>query len=457
MQKIVEFVERNREKHVEDLVEFVKIPSISSSAEHRGEVGRCAEYLAERMRGAGMKTARVYSTPGHPIVFGEYVSSPSKPTVLIYGHYDVQPVDPLDLWSSPPFEPVVRDGNLYGRGTVDDKGQVYAHLKAMEAYLAASGDLPLNVKMVVEGEEEIGSENLERFLETHKEMLAADWVVISDTPMFGKNMPSICYGLRGICYMEIEVKGPEGDLHSGSFGGVVANPLQVLAEIVTSMKDKTGRVQIPGFYDDVVPVSQKEREALARLPFEEAELKRIAAVPLLTGEIGYTHLERMWARPTLDCNGIWGGFTGEGSKTIIPSWGKAKISMRLVPNQNPEKIAKLFEQYVNEVAPPTVRVTVVHLHGGNGFLAPIEDPAVQATARALERAFGVPAYYIREGGSIPFVATIHGIFKKPCLLMGFGLPDENSHAPNEHIYLENYHKGILSAAFLYDELARLPR
>jgi len=455
MKDVIDYLERNRSDQLQDLTAIVRIPSVSNSTEHKGDVDHCAEHIAGRLRQAGMQRVEVYPTHGHPIVYAEYVSDRSKPTVLVYGHYDVQPAEPLEQWLSPPFEVSERDGNLYGRGTTDDKGQLLVHLLAVEAFLKTRGDLPVNVKFMIEGEEEIGSESLEPFLEAHKEMLSANYVVISDTPMFGRNMPSICYGLRGICYMEVEVTTSTTDLHSGSFGGVVANPLHLLAELITSMKDKAGRIQIPGFYDNVVPVSQQEREALSRLPLNEEELRTTAGVKLLTGEIGYTHLERMWARPTLDCNGIWGGYYGEGTKTIIPAWGKAKISMRLVPNQDPQRIAEVFEAYAAEVAPPAATVKVSRLHGGSGFLTPIDHPAVQASARAMERAFGVPAFFIREGGSIPFVATIHNTFRCPCLLLGFGLPDENSHAPNEFLAVENYFKGMNSSAYLFDELSRL--
>ncbi|MEW6364316.1 MAG: dipeptidase [Acidobacteriota bacterium] len=455
MEKVIRFVEDNQQRNLDDLMEILRIPSISSSTEYKPEVVRCADHLAMRMHETGAARVDVFPTEGHPIVYSEFGAGRAKPTVLVYGHYDVQPVDPVDLWTSPPFEPQVRDGRLYARGATDDKGQLYTHLKAVQAYLRTVGDLPVNVKFIVEGEEEVGSTSLEGFLRAHKEMLAADWVVISDTPMFGKNMPSICYGLRGICYMEIGVKGPGMDLHSGSFGGIVPNPVNVLCEIIASMKDKAGRVQIPGFYDDVIQISQEEREALARLPLDTETLRAAAGVKQLTGELGYTDLERMWARPTLDCNGIWGGYSGEGAKTIIPSWAKAKISMRLVANQDPEKIAELFAHYVREVAPASIGIEVRSLHGGKGFLTPIEHPAVKAAARALERAFGVRTLYIREGGSIPFVATIHEIFRTPCLLVGFGHPEENSHAPDEHMYLDHYFSGIKAAAILYQELSLL--
>ncbi|HEX2172142.1 MAG TPA: dipeptidase [Dehalococcoidia bacterium] len=431
MDTVQEYIDANRQRFVDDLIEIVRIPSISSSPDHRGEVARCAEHLAGEMLRVGLERAEVVPTAGHPMVYGERVTDPARPTVLIYGHYDVQPVDPLDQWQSPPFEPQERGGELYGRGTVDDKGQVYVHLKAIESWLSQTGDLPVNVKLMVEGEEEIGSENLTRFLLDNHDRLAADAVLISDTPMFRRGYPSICYGLRGLCYMEVHVRTSPVDLHSGSLGGVVANPANALAEIIAKLHDDQGRVTIPGFYDRVRPIAPAEREALAKLPFDEAEFLRTVGAPGLVGEAGFSTLERLWARPTLDVNGIWGGFSGEGTKTIIPATAAAKISMRLVADQDPEEIARLFEEYVPTLAPPGVTVTVRRHHGGRPFIAPVEHPAFQAADRALERAFGRAPVYIREGGSIPFVAEIADVLQRPCLLVGFGLPDENSHAPNE--------------------------
>lgn len=454
MSTVQDLIDANRQRYVDDLIEIVRIPSISSSPDHQGEVIRCAERLAAEMQRVGLTQAEVVPTGGHPVVYGERVTDPSRPTLLIYGHYDVQPVDPLELWQSPPFEPAVRDGELYGRGTVDDKGQVYVHLKAIEALMAQTGDLPVNVKLMVEGEEEIGSEHLGAFLTEYRDRLAADAVVISDTPMFRRGYPSICYGLRGICYLEVHVRTSTVDLHSGSLGGVVQNPANALAQMIAKLHDDHGRVAIPGFYESVRPISPAERAALAALPFEESELLATTGAPELTGEAGYSVLERLWARPTLDVNGIWGGFSGTGSKTIIPAGAGAKISMRLVADQDPTEIAELFEAHVPTLAPPGVKVTVVRLHGGRGFLAPVEHPAFRAAERALERAFGRAPVYIREGGSIPFVAEIADVLQRPCLLIGFGLPDENSHAPNEKLDLENYHRGIHSAVYLYEEMAR---
>lgn len=456
MEAIIQYIEANRDRYVEDLQEVLRIPSISSSPEHREEVRRCAELLADRMRAIGLTRAEVLPTGGHPVAYGEWLGAQGRPTVLLYGHYDVQPVDPLEEWESPPFDPQVRRGELYARGAADDKGQVYIHLSALEAHLRQTGSLPINVKVLVEGEEEIGSPNLEGFLQAERGRLSADLAIISDTPMLGRGLPSICYGLRGLCYLQLEIEGPSHDLHSGSFGGAVANPVNVLAEILAALKDPQGRITIPGFYDDVRPLSEEERQALASLPFDEEAFRRTAGVPALPGEAGYTTLERIWARPTLDLNGILGGFTGEGSKTIIPARAMAKVSMRLVPDQDPERIADRVEAHLRRLCPPSVRLTIKRMHGGKPFLAPLDHPALAAASRALEGAFGQRVCFIREGGSIPFVPTIAEALGCPCLLLGFGLPDENAHAPNEKLDLENYQKGIQAVARLYGDLATLP-
>lgn len=455
LKSVLAYIEQNRQRYVDELAEIVRIPSISSSSAHRDDVRRCADYLRQKMLDSGLTRAEVMPTAGHPVVSGEWLGAPGKPTILIYGHYDVQPVEPLSEWLTPPFEATVRDGALYGRGTTDDKGQVYIHLKAVEAWLRTTGSLPLNVKFIIEGEEEIGSEHLEDFLRAHRDRLQADIVVISDTPMLRRGLPSICYGLRGLTYMEVDVRGPSVDLHSGSYGGAVANPAHVLCEIVARLKGPDGRVKIPGFYDRVRRLSRRERAHLRELPFDESEFLRLTGSPALTGERGFTTLERLWARPTLDVNGLVSGHTGEGAKTIIPARALAKISMRLVPDQDPDEIARRFESYVRQIAPPTVRVEVRTLSTGRPFLAPYDHPAFHAASRALEKGFGRRPVFIREGGSIPFVATIHQVLGRPCVLLGFGLPDENSHAPNEWLSLENYHQGIVSVAHLLPELARV--
>jgi acetylornithine deacetylase/succinyl-diaminopimelate desuccinylase-like protein len=450
------YVHEHAQRHVDELVEFLKIPSISSAADHRADVARAAAFLRDELRRLGLD-ASVFPTEGHPVVYGEWMGAGAgKPTVLVYGHYDVQPVDPLDLWQSPPFEPSIRDGALYARGAVDDKGQVWLHLKAFEAWREAGGP-PVNVKMVFEGEEEIGSESLGPFLERERGRLAADVVVVSDSPMFAKGVPSICQGLRGLAYLQVDVEGPAVDLHSGSFGGAVLNPANALARLVAALQDASGRVLVPGFYENVRPLGARERRSTRRLPFDRATwLASAGSPPAPWGEPGFHVLERIWARPTLDVNGLWGGYQGEGAKTIIPAKAGAKISMRLVPDQTPEEIARKFTAYVEKLAPKGVKVTVRNLHGGHPFLSEADHPAFRATERALARAFGRAPVLVREGGSIPFTATIREALRCPVILMGFGLPDENSHAPNERLDLENYEKGILSAIYLYEELAAAP-
>jgi acetylornithine deacetylase/succinyl-diaminopimelate desuccinylase-like protein len=454
MKQIHEYIDANRQRYIDELCDLLRIPSISSSSAHKADVARCADALRAEMLRIGMTRAEVFTTPGHPVVYGEWLGAPGKPTVLIYGHYDVQPVDPLNLWTSPPFEPTVRDGDLYARGAVDDKGQVFAHLKAIEAYLKYAGTLPVNVKFIAEGEEEIGSVNLAGFLKEQRDLLKADAVVVSDTPMFEKGVPSICYGLRGLCYMEVKVSGPTVDLHSGVFGGGIANPANVLCEIIAKLHDTEGRVAVPHFYDRVRPLPDTERRALAALPWDEKKWLETSGCPEVVGEVGYTTLERIWARPTLDVNGIISGFTGEGAKTIIPAWASAKVSMRLVPDQRPEEIEDLFEKAVKKFAPSTVRVEVTRHHGGLPFLAPTEHAAFVACGRALEQAFGRKPVFTREGGSIPFVRDMADTLGAPCILLGFGLPDENAHAPNERFHLYNFHQGIHAVAYLMEELAR---
>jgi acetylornithine deacetylase/succinyl-diaminopimelate desuccinylase-like protein len=446
----------NEARFVSELVDFLRIPSISSSSQHRADVSRAAAFLRDEMRKLGID-AQVFPTEGHPVVYGEWMGAGAdRPTILVYGHYDVQPVDPLELWKSPPFDPEVRDGALYARGAVDDKGQVWLHLKAFEAWRQAGGP-PVNVKMIFEGEEEVGSANLGPFLEKEKARLAADAVIVSDSPMFAKGVPSICYGLRGLAYMQVDVEGPAVDLHSGSFGGAVLNPANALARIIAGLQDASGKVLVPGFYDRVRKLTARERANTKRLPFSrKAWLAAAGSPPAPWGEASFHVLERIWARPTLEVNGIWGGFQGEGAKTIIPSKAGAKISMRLVPDQTPEEIERKFTSYVKKIAPREVKVTVRSLHGGSAFLSEVDAPAFRATERALERAFGKKPVLTREGGSIPFTATIQAALRCPVILMGFGLPDENSHAPNERLDLENYQKGILSAVYLYEELARPP-
>jgi acetylornithine deacetylase/succinyl-diaminopimelate desuccinylase-like protein len=383
------------------------------------------------------------------------MKAPGKPTLLVYGHHDVQPVDPLDEWISPPFEPAIRNGRVWGRGVVDDKGQVLIHVKAIEAFVRTVGALPINLKMIVEGEEEIGSENLDALMRERAGDLTADFVCVSDTAMFGRGIPSLCVGLRGLAYVEVHVDGPKTDLHSGSFGGGVLNPVNALAKMIATLHDADGRVTVAGFYDAVRALTDGERREIGALPFDEKEWLRSTGAPVTWGEKGYTTLERIWARPTLDCCGISGGFQGEGAKTIIPARASAKVSCRLVPDQEPDDISRKLEAHFKRVAPPGVRIRVEVQHGGRPYLAPTDHPVYEVAKRAFSKAFGKPTVFMREGGSIPFVRTIADATGKPCLLMGFGQPDENAHAPNEWLDLDNYHLGIKSAAYLYDEISQM--
>jgi acetylornithine deacetylase/succinyl-diaminopimelate desuccinylase-like protein len=443
-----------RERQLDWLREYVRMPSISSSPEHAAEVRRCGEWTVRQMERIGLRNGRLLETGGQPVAYAEWLEAPGAPTALVYGHYDVQPVDPVELWESPPFEPTIRHGELYARGSVDDKGQVLMHWAAVEALFQTAGRLPLNLKFLIEGEEEIGSPNLDAFIDRERDLLRADVAVISDTAMYGHGMPSLCYGLRGLAYFQIDVQGPNSDLHSGSFGGAVANPCNALADIVAKLKDGDGHVLAPGFYDAVAPLSEQERAELAKLPFDEAAYRAAIDVDALTGEPGFSPLERLWARPTLDVNGLWGGFQGPGAKTIIPAEAHAKVSCRLVPNQEPKAIGRLMEDYIRQIAPPGVRVRVQQLHGGRPSLTPIDHPATLAGKRALERAFGAEVVFMREGGSIPVVATFDALLHVPTVLLGVGLPDEHAHAPNERLNLENFYQGILAAAYLWQELAR---
>jgi acetylornithine deacetylase/succinyl-diaminopimelate desuccinylase-like protein len=454
MNDILELLEARREQHLREVVELVAIPSVSAKPERAGEIRRCAEHVASLLRSAGISRVELFPTPGNPIVYAERLGA-AGPTVLVYGHYDVQPEDPVELWETPPFQATVRDGDLYGRGAVDDKGQMFIHIAVARAFLERRGKLPVNLKFLLEGEEEVGSPNLEPFVAAHKELLKADVVVVSDTGMLQKGMPSICHGLRGLAYFELVVDGPGNDLHSGSFGGAIPNPANVLCQMIASLKDSAGRVTIPGFYDDVVPLRPEERAALAALPFQEEEFRATTGSPALAGEEGFTTLERIWARPTLDVNGLWGGYQGEGAKTVLPARAGAKFSTRLVANQDPGKISGLVEKHLRSIAPPGVSIEFRQLSGGKPFLCPFDHPYIQAAKRALEEGFGRPAVFIREGGSIPFVATISELLGVPCVLLGFGLPDEHSHAPNERLHLENFYGGIRSIARYYDALAKL--
>ena len=450
---LTEYIDSKRDENLSELKEFLRIPSVSTKSEHKPDVERAAQWVAGKLRGAGLENIEIVPTKMHPLVYGESLRAPGKPTVLFYGHYDVQPAEPLELWTSPAFEPTVRDGNLFGRGTADDKGQVHIHLKALEALLKTSGTLPLNVKVMIEGEEEVGSVNLWEFVQKNRERLKADALVVSDTSMLAKGVPSITYGLRGLNYYQIELTGPAQDLHSGVFGGAVPNPLTILCETIAKLHDKNFRVTVPGFYDDVAALSKQERKALNSLPWKEKEFRKTVGAPGLDGEKGFTIVERLWTRPTLEVNGIWGGYMGEGAKTVIPSKAYAKISTRLVPKQEPAKIAKLVEKHIRKLLPKSVTCKFEVLSTGKPWVAPYSNPIFQKAIHALESGFGKKAVFIREGGSIPFVTQMHDTFKVPCVLMGFGLPDENAHAPDEHIALENYFGGIKAVALFSQQLA----
>ena len=452
MQEILTYLNANRDRYLTELKDFLAIPSVSSQAEHGNDMRKCAEWIVRHLQSIGMQNTRVMETQGHPVVYGDWLGAPGMPTVLLYGHYDVQPDDPVDLWTSPPFEATIRDGNLYARGSTDDKGQLFAHLKAFEAHLKLTGNLPVNVKVIFEGEEEIGSEHLDKFVSDNRELLKADLVLISDSDMFARDVPSVCYSLRGLAYMEVEVTGPNSDLHSGSFGGSVHNPIQALSEMIASLHDKNGKVKIPGFYNDVRSLTKAERTAFKKLPWNDKKYAKSLGVKELYGERGFTSLERLWARPTLECNGIWGGYTGEGAKTVLPSKAFAKISMRIVPDQTSEKTAKLFEKHFKKIAPGTVSVKVRALHGGEPAITPIDSPGVQAAVAALEKGFGKKPLYQREGGSIPIVVQFKKLLGIDTVLLGFGLPDGNAHAPNEFIVLDNFFGGIRTCLHFYNEL-----
>lgn len=454
MQEVIKYIETNKQTYIEELKEILRIPSISSSPEHKKDVAKCAELISDKLKNAGLSRVQIYPTEGHPLVYGEWLAAPGKPTVLIYGHYDVQPVDPIELWINPPFEPVVKNGKIYARGATDDKGQMFMHIKSVEAYFKTIGSLPLNVKFIIEGEEEIGSDHLGKFISQHKDLLKCDAVLVSDTSLYDKGIPTLTYGLRGLTYFEVEVVGPNRDLHSGAFGGAVANPINVLAEMISKLHDKNGRIKIPGFYKNVLKLNKEEKNNFKKLKFSEKTFARSIGINKLKGEKGYSTLERLWSRPTLDCNGIIGGFIGNGAKTVIPSKATAKISTRLVPNQNPNRIAKLFREYIKEITPKSVKVNIKDMHSGDPSLVPLRDKALVAASKAMKKAFGKKTVYIREGGSIPIVATFSKKLKAPSVLMGMGLNSENLHSPNEHFDLNHFELGIKSSAYFMDEYSR---
>lgn len=444
------YIESNKERFLEELFSLIRIPSISAKQEHKGDMRRCAERWAELLLSSGADKAVVMPTEGNPVVYGEKIVSPDVPTVLVYAHYDVMPAEPLELWKSSPFEPVVRDGRIWARGADDDKGQSMMQVKGFETALRL-GLLKCNVKFVFEGEEETGSPSLETFCREHKDLLKADVILVSDTSMIGAETPSLTTGLRGLAYWEIEVTGPNRDLHSGHFGGAVANPINVLCRLMADITDADGRITIPGFYDDVEEVSREEREMIAQIPFDEERYKAAIGVDALFGEKGYSTLERNSCRPSFDICGIWGGYTEEGSKTVLPSKAYAKVSCRLVPHQDYEKISRLFEDYITEAAPPYVKVKVSPKHGGEGYVCPIDLPAYRAAEKAMTRVFGKKPLAARRGGSIPIISTFERILGIKTVLMGFGLEQNAIHSPNESCMLDFFYKGIESVAEFYRE------
>ena len=445
---IREYIESNKERFLAELFELLRIPSVSSVSDHKPDMQKTAEKYVEFLLAAGCDTAKVYPTKGHPVVYAEKIIDKSKPTILVYAHYDVQPADPLNLWDTPPFEPQIRNGAIYARGANDDKGQGFMHVKAFE-YLVKKNLLNCNVKFIIDGEEEIGSPSLPEWAVANKELLTCDDILVSDTTMIDEKVPSINVGMRGLAYLQVEVTGPNKDLHSGHYGGAVANPINVLCEMVTKLIDENGRITIPGFYDDVVELTTEERAMFARAPFNEKEYMEFIEVDALRGEKGYSTMERTGIRPCLDVNGIWGGYTGEGAKTVLPSKAYAKISMRLVPNQNNLKIAKLFEDYFISIAPAEVKVKVTPCHGGQGFLCPISSNVYKAAARAIHEVYKIEPVPSRGGGSIPILADLQGILNANPLLMGFGLERDVIHSPNESYLLSQFYKGIESIALFY--------
>jgi acetylornithine deacetylase/succinyl-diaminopimelate desuccinylase-like protein len=448
-----EYIQSNKQRFLDELFDWLRIPSVSADSKHKNDVRKAAEFLKEKFIAAGADKVELCETKGHPIVYAEKIINPALPTVLVYGHYDVQPPDPLNLWNSPPFEPVIKNEKIYARGACDDKGQVYMHVKAFEAMMKHN-TLPCNVKFMVEGEEEVGSDNLGIFVKENKTKLKADIILISDTAIISLDHPSITVGLRGLSYVEVEVTGPNRDLHSGVYGGAVANPVNVLAKMIAALHDENGRVTIPGFYDKVVELSVAEREALNRAPFDLNHYKKELAIDDVHGEKGYTTLERTGIRPTLDVNGIWGGYTGEGAKTVLPSKAYAKISMRLVPNQDNQEITELFTRHFLSLAPKSVKVKVTALHGGQAAVTPTDSKAFTAASAAFEEVWGKRPIPTRDGGSIPIVALFKKELGLDTVLMGFGLDSDAIHSPNEHYGVKNFLLGIETIIAFYKHYAR---
>ncbi|HKL18383.1 MAG TPA: dipeptidase [Halalkalibaculum sp.] len=454
MSKVQDYIDSHKDHFKEELFELLRIPSISTNSEHKKDVLDAARYLVDRLNDLDLDRVELFETDGNPIVFAELITDDSKPTVLVYGHYDVQPPDPINKWDTPPFEPTVRDGDIYARGASDDKGQSFTHVKALEAYRKTGTEFPVNIKFIFEGEEEIGSPHLVPFIKEHKEMLECDMVLISDTAMFAEDTPSITYGLRGLAYMEVDVVGPNRDLHSGVYGGAVDNPANVLANIITKLKDDNGVIQVPGFYEDVVQLNEEEREEYKKLPFNEEAFMSNLGLDALNGEKGYSTLERTSARPSLDVNGLWGGYQGEGAKTVLPSEAGAKISMRLVPDQDPKEIARLFKEYVESLAPETVEVTVSEHHGGQPAITDLSFYGLQAAAEAFKDVYDKEPLFTREGGSIPIVADFEDVLGAQSILMGFGLNSDAIHSPNEKFALKDFYRGIATSARFFELLPK---
>ncbi len=454
MEGLKTYINENRQRFLNELFDLLRIPSISSIESHKPDMYRAAEAWKKIILDAGADKAEIFETEGNPITYGEKIIDPKKPTILVYAHMDVMPVDPIDLWETDPFEPIVKDGKIFGRGSDDDKGQSFMHAKAFE-YMVKTNQLPCNVKFLIEGEEEVGSVNLPKFCEQHKEMLNCDIILVSDTSMIAPGIPSITTGLRGLAYWEVKVTGPCRDLHSGLFGGAVANPINVLAKMIAQMTDNEGKITIPGFYDDVIPVSATERQQMAQAPFDEENYKGSIKVKELAGEKGYTTSERTGIRPSFDVCGIWGGYTGEGAKTVLPSKAFAKISSRLVPNQDHHKIAQLFKQHFEAIAPASVNVEVESLHGGQGYVCPIDLPAYQAAEKAYEKVFNRKPVPVRSGGSIPIISTFEEILGVKSILMGFGLESDAIHSPNENFPLEQFYTGIEAIPYFYKNFAEM--
>ncbi|NOZ39138.1 MAG: dipeptidase [Planctomycetes bacterium] len=454
--EVFSYLEQHGSKFVDDLCQLLRIPSVSADSQFASDVRQAAGWLVEHLQafeGEGLEVELI-ETPGHPLVYAESPPVPGAPVALVYGHYDVQPPDPLDEWTSPPFEPTERDGNLYARGATDDKGQMLTHVKSVEAWLATVGKLPLQVKLLIEGEEEVGSENLEAFIANNTVKLACDCVVVSDTAQFAPGIPAITYGLRGIAYYEIHLTGPNSDLHSGVFGGAVTNPANTLHKMLAAITDDEGRIQLPGFYDDVAELTDREREQFRELPFDEQAFQDQLDVKGLTGEAGYSTLERRWARPSFDVNGIWGGYQGEGAKTVLPGRANAKFSFRLVPNQDPKKITASLRAFLEPLVPPGITMELIDYHGAPGIAMSLESPYIEAAADAIETGFGSRPVFMREGGSIPIVNTFAEQLNADVLLLGWGQNDDNLHAPNEKFCLADFHRGIRASAALWRQLAR---